>query len=566
VAVALWQARVARVEAARADEVKQFIASIFRGAIPRTGEGGAVLATDLLTAASKRIEAELGNSPRVAAELGIIVGESFGDLGEPQKGEAVLRIAVPKAEKEFGAKHPLTLRGKYQLAAITKHFDRANTQKILDELIVDARAQLPESAKSLESALSDRAFIATKTGEAETALSLIREAITVSEEYIGRNSEAAIYNRGSLSSTYGTFGRQNEQLIAAQDTLTRAESAFGTNRPNGALIAAQRYYASALRANNRPADAIPILRQVLADQRSYDASETGRVRHAMHELGRALSAAGQLAEAIPLQRQVIGYELRHNVKDTDNRVIAGLPLIASLLHARLIDEAKIEHDRIQQVQALIGNETDSQRLRRQSREALIMAYLGQHEAADTLINKVIKEATPSASTFAEAIHVAALNQRLQRRYEKANAYLQQLSDIKKAEPISLRTQLDIAAERGSLQLALGQVAEAENSFNLCHKLFVEAQIKLSVSLATCVIGRSQLKLKKGKANEAQQDLSQLAADWLDVNPNSPWHGETLYWLSKAQAQMGNDVVAAKLYARARALLKTSTLPQLKQLQ
>jgi eukaryotic-like serine/threonine-protein kinase len=574
VAVALWQARVARAEAARADEVKQFIASIFRGAIPRTGEGGAVLATDLLTAASKRIEAELGNSPRVAAELGIIVGESFGDLGEPEKGEAALRIAVPKAEKEFGAKHPLTLRGKYQLAAITKHFDREGTQKILDEIIVDARAQLPQSAKSLESALADRAFIATKSGDAETALALLRESIKVSEQYLGPNSESAIYNRGMLSYTYGTFGRRGEELVAAEETLKRAEIAFGARRPNGALIAAQRNYATALRGSNRPAEAIPILRQVLIDQRNHDAAETGRVRFAMHELGKALSAAGALAEAIPLQRQIIEYEKKHNKLDTDNRVIAGEPLIASLLHARLIDEAKLEHDRIYKVQTLIGNESDSQRLRRQSREALILALLGQHLAADTLLKVVLQEsqpsngftATASVQVFAAAIQVAALNQRLQRQYDKANAYLQQLTLIKSAEPIALRTQIDIAAERGQLHLVQGQIDDAETAFNQCSKLIGEAQIKLSISVATCVVGRAQVLLNKNKPLAAQQALSQLATDWQNVNPNSPWHGETLFWLSNAESKLDNQGEASKLYLRARAMLKLSPLPLLNQLR
>jgi eukaryotic-like serine/threonine-protein kinase len=573
VTVALWQARVARVEAARAEEVKQFIASIFSSAIPRTGEGGAVLATDLLTAASKRIDAELGNSPRVAAELGIIVGESFGDLGEPQKGEEVLKIAVKKAEKEFGNKHPLTLRGKYQLAAITKHTDRAGTQKILDELIVDARTQLPQTAKSLESALADRAFIATKAGDAESALALFRESVAVSEKYLGTNSESAIYNRGMLSYTYGIFGRLSEQLEAAEETLKRAEQAFGAHRPNGALIAAQRNYATALRGSNRPGDAIPILRQVLIDQRSYDAAETGRVRFAMHELGRALSATGQLAEAIPLQRQVIEYEHRNNKHDTDNRVIAGEPLIVSLLYARLVNEASVEHDRIYKVQTLIGNESDSQRLRRQSREALILALQGQHVAADTLVKAIVNEtvpanglATASVQTFAAAIRIAVLNQRLQQQYDKANAYLQLLQLNKSAEPIALRTQIDIAAERGSLQLAQGQIDDAENTFNQCSKLIEQAQIKLSASVAACVIGRARVLLKKNKPIEAQQDLSRLAVDWLSVNPNCPWHGETLFWLSIAESQMDNHGVAAKLYLQSRAMLRLSSLPALNQLK
>ena len=70
-AAALWQAATARREAAaarvaqaRAEEVKQFIASIFTDAKPRDGVGGVVTAADLLLSATDRIEAELRRQPR----------------------------------------------------------------------------------------------------------------------------------------------------------------------------------------------------------------------------------------------------------------------------------------------------------------------------------------------------------------------------------------------------------------------------------------------------------------------------------------------------------------------
>src|SRR5262249_11390517 len=71
--VALWQARVARAEARRAERVRQFIASILTSATPRTGVGGVVTASDLLTAAADRIEKELSGEPAIAAELGFLV-------------------------------------------------------------------------------------------------------------------------------------------------------------------------------------------------------------------------------------------------------------------------------------------------------------------------------------------------------------------------------------------------------------------------------------------------------------------------------------------------------------
>src|SRR5262249_36422671 len=59
--LAIWQARVARAEADRANRVKQFIASIFTDAMPRSGVGGVVTASDLLSSATTRTDSELAN-------------------------------------------------------------------------------------------------------------------------------------------------------------------------------------------------------------------------------------------------------------------------------------------------------------------------------------------------------------------------------------------------------------------------------------------------------------------------------------------------------------------------
>jgi len=67
--VALWQAREARLEAARADEVKRFALSIFENADTDAGAGAATTAVDLLAQAQQRVDRELGDRPAIAAEL-----------------------------------------------------------------------------------------------------------------------------------------------------------------------------------------------------------------------------------------------------------------------------------------------------------------------------------------------------------------------------------------------------------------------------------------------------------------------------------------------------------------
>ena len=96
--VALWQAHLAQVEAKRADRIKSFIASIFTQAVPKQGVGGVVTASDLLTAANKRVEEELGNNRRDKSELQAMIGASFLALNEPANAVPVLRQALANCD------------------------------------------------------------------------------------------------------------------------------------------------------------------------------------------------------------------------------------------------------------------------------------------------------------------------------------------------------------------------------------------------------------------------------------------------------------------------------------
>lgn len=79
---------------------------------------------------AKRVQTEMGGDPSCAAELGIIIGESFSALGLPDEGRDILNFAIPIAEKEFGHTHVLTLRGRAYLASITLQRDPAKGEAL----------------------------------------------------------------------------------------------------------------------------------------------------------------------------------------------------------------------------------------------------------------------------------------------------------------------------------------------------------------------------------------------------------------------------------------------------
>jgi serine/threonine protein kinase len=108
-AVAFWQAHAARLEAARAEQVKSFALSILDNADTDSGSGAATTAVQLLQTARLRVESELAGRPGIAAELMSAIG--YGLLGQdrPEDAATVLKKAIALSVQANGADDARTL-------------------------------------------------------------------------------------------------------------------------------------------------------------------------------------------------------------------------------------------------------------------------------------------------------------------------------------------------------------------------------------------------------------------------------------------------------------------------
>jgi tetratricopeptide (TPR) repeat protein len=103
-AVAIYQARIARKEAARAERISKFAKDTFFSATPALfsslrGQSRAIQFTDVLENALERVESELRDDPLAAADMRGTIADTFAVLGDNVKGEAQMRIAIDRLEK-----------------------------------------------------------------------------------------------------------------------------------------------------------------------------------------------------------------------------------------------------------------------------------------------------------------------------------------------------------------------------------------------------------------------------------------------------------------------------------
>ena len=580
--VALWQAQSARAEAARAEQVKEFIASILRQATQREGVGGVVTAADLLLAASQRIERELASNPRAAAELGVIVGQGFFSLGEPKLGEATLRAAVARAELAFGKLHPIALMGKALFVESLGYDDIGLADKMLGQLVPDTLAGLPATAEPAVFALRGQSFVFSQLGRHDESLAAARRAIAIGEQYLGRQHKDTIRALAVLSNSHAVFGERGEQLQVATDALNRARAAFGAARPHTIVASMERRYGEALLNNDRPADAVEVLARVVEDQRLLEVSEGWRVHRAWLMLGIAQAQAGRLGEALPRMREAVALQARLSPNDVDDQLSYGRQLCQSLLAVRRIDEGLALDKRLAAV-ALAGVAESSlpgrpgRRLTPQPGDegltlaqdivrSQLLALNGDVDPAQRIAETSAERAGDRHRELrAQAWTAAALSARLQSRPAEALALATRARTDPEQSSFSLAVQAAAASEAGNAWLDLGDYVLGEQALLQSRALLAQGQVEPSVRMADTLIGLARVHLHAGRGEQAEALLLPLADAWAKLNAGSAWHGEAVHWLARAEAAQGKAAAALGHREAAAAMLENSALPALQKL-
>jgi tetratricopeptide (TPR) repeat protein len=497
----------------------------------------------------------------------VTIGEGLSMLGEPQRGEAILRAAVRRADAVWGPRHAVTLRARALLTESLAVLAPDEALRLADALVPDALAALPDSIEVATMALREQSFQRAKRDKVDASYAPLRQAIGIAERHLGPNHADTVHSLGLLANTYGRFGEYRKQLDTAQDALTRALAGLGSRRPDLTLTAVERWYAEALRRNDRPADAVPILRRVLDDQRQLDGADTARVRHAMYQLGLALAEGGRLGEAMSLLRETVAMEARHNRVDNEDRRNMRAALAAVLGFARRADEAlALMASTAADTPASLPEAPTQFQFVGHLRHAHLLAMTGDASAAASTLDAAIARIDEAHAHFrAEARQIAAFNARMQGRTDAALALSKQAWDDAGRPRARPAVQAAIGAEYAASLLEQGDVARAPALVAQSIALYEQAQVAPSVRSHTAWIVQARLHLQAGRLDDAEAVLRPLRLAWEEAFPRSAWHAQTLYWLARVQARRGDAAGQRALMQSAAPLLQTSPLPALRKL-
>ncbi len=245
---ALWQARIAVVERQRAEDVKNFVAAIFREASPYDGSGTkALTAVDLLKQADKKLDAALAGQAGARVELSNMIGESLLALGDVPAAEPVIERAVAEAMQALGPAHLQTLRGLMLRSQVHRLRGRPQQSRDdLDKVLPALRAVADERAADLATALGHRTMTAIDLGAYADAEQFAREGAALAQARLGARDPQGVASAVLLALAYRYTKKFDLARESGERAYRLAAAVYGETPPHPRVMEARSVYARAL--------------------------------------------------------------------------------------------------------------------------------------------------------------------------------------------------------------------------------------------------------------------------------------------------------------------------------
>lgn len=219
----VYQSAQARAQAARARRVSEFAKNTFISASsywnsPLRGKHDAIQFSDILDNACARVSQALGSDPEAEADLRETLGNTYGMLGQPEKGEAQLLLGLNVLPRIRGGAPALAGRLYLSLCNVRNYRgDYADALAACRQAVAIYRVT---DRGVLGSALHDTAYMAVSAGEPlAPAEDMYRESLHFPRPNVPAHSAIVNSRIGMLRLRQGDLDGGESILMDAEGVL-----------------------------------------------------------------------------------------------------------------------------------------------------------------------------------------------------------------------------------------------------------------------------------------------------------------------------------------------------------
>lgn len=527
--VASWQLRVARAEKRHAEEVKEFVASIFRSADPYYTGKHEMSAAELLTLAKDRIDREMASQPGNSAELLAIVGEAQGNMEQYEEARTTLDAAIKQSGRAGADSALYAAQAQALIASIDLnegHFDVAKQK--LDAAIPALRRYGKPAARSLVNALAMRGFVAVEDGDSARSVADTREAVNLAMAELGpTNSETILVTR-QLAQAHLAAGDIPEALKVAKQANDSALASYGGGGRNALLVETEDVYGRALVDAGELEEGIAHLQNSVTNAAAAFGENSSSVAAKLTWVARAQTKLGDLPAAIA--------SLERARKSTSNELEAarvGASLGGALVAAREVDRA---------IEALAPSVAALKRLDTSEASWLpsatatygtALALAGKTAEAQRVSNDNIV-ANAQGTALADTHNVLGLLSLQRGDAQAAAASYAQALELAGPEDPPNRVRAAALTGLGLAQIELRDLQKAQATLQQADAANRKLYRRTTPANADVFVARGRIALEQRRKEDASALFTEAEKFWGGFAPDSRWAQEAASWRRRAE--------------------------------
>lgn len=313
------QAQLASAEAAKANEVKEFLVGLFKGSDPSETRQQNLTARDLLERGSRGVDTALRKQPDVHAELLDILGVVYGELAFFPQSDSLLRRSVALSKQLHGNSDPIVTERLTHLATVLitwSKYEQADT--VLREVLATRRQSLGPEHADVGATLSQLGQVQRLRGDLDEGEKLLREAIAIHLKTPGPRSPAVALDLFELAVALNEHGKTPGADSAATEALAIRRANFSSDHP---LLLKTEHLIALIRVDQGAyTEAEQIERRVLDTRRRLYGEEHHTVADAMNVVALAIENQGNLVQAESLYTRALSIN-RKTLGDDHNATI-----------------------------------------------------------------------------------------------------------------------------------------------------------------------------------------------------------------------------------------------------
>jgi serine/threonine-protein kinase len=487
------QARLAREQATRAEEVKKFVLSILEAA-DVSGDGSRqTTGVDLLKQAHARLLASPIADDAIRAELLTAIGAGLHGFGERDLATPMLAEATRLTRAKLGDDHTITAAARTMYAYVLMeqgrspdalaHFDAA-----------EAVARRTGNGVELAYVLRGKSVLRSNAGDPDAAIDLAHQAVQAADSQsppIDRRAqvEANLILGGVLLSA-----QRKGALAPARRGYEIARELFA-GKTTPLLLMSQRNYALALAAEGDADTALREIKEILQQQIELLGPDHRHAAPTYGGLGALYLRSGSVSDAVDSFRQALRiYSLDAAGKSTPQIDRTRMSLGLALAHDRRYAEALAELRTAERSYAA-RNEGDRAPARMvRSATGMVLTRRGRLQEANAIFDALLEQPFRSPQEAALTKGRLGMLRTAQRRYDEAQGLLREATAFF-AETPSQWVYAQFLTELGMALAEGGRGSESVAVLQQAQTIFLESQRSGSRDLAE--IDRAMARARSG---------------------------------------------------------------------